>query len=27
VWTVAKAIASTLNLVVYACVMNQSRGH
>ncbi len=27
VWTIAEAIASTLNLVVYACVMNQTRGH
>ncbi len=24
---IAKAITSTLNHVVYACVMNQSRGH
>ncbi len=27
VWTIAEVIASTLNHVVCACVMNQSRGH
>ncbi len=27
VWAIAEAIASTLNPVAYACVMNQSRGH
>jgi hypothetical protein len=27
VWAIAEAITFTLNLVAYACVMNQSRGH
>jgi hypothetical protein len=26
-WVIAEAITSTLNLIVFACVMNQSRGH
>jgi len=27
VWVVAKVVTSCLNLVVSACVMNQSKGH
>jgi hypothetical protein len=27
VWAIVEAITSTLNLVVFACLMNQSRGH
>jgi hypothetical protein len=27
VWAIVEAVTSTLNLVIFACVMNQSRGH
>jgi hypothetical protein len=27
VWAIVEAITFTLNLIVFACVMNQSRGH